>query len=480
MGNSSTIKGHENLSFSKRTRPDVNYVLRDKRHLSDKEFVYIIVDDTRYGIINYSPNGIAVEGDNKLRKEQQLFNVSLYIHGYHVRSLNLTKIRQHEIDDKTIIAFEVDGKPINFPQIDAAYHATSLVETHRNYIHSADDISPRLKAEVYEIKNWLEHLQWEIDQEELSLSLSGNRDAMDYETTFIPIIVNYLSNIIPSLYERIEKIINSLPEELYEKSHAFVLQNLNPIFHQAPFAERAFSKPLGYAGDYEMMNLIYRNENLGKTLFARSLHRFCIDTPAAQAVRNRANYLIEKLLNVYHSHSGEKPLNILSVACGPAKEWQFLTPQMDNAEKSVVIDLLDQDDNALSFTRGELDTINAHNQNPIQFNYINKAIKHIIARGLDEKEYDCIYSAGLFDYFSDNIARTTAEKLFKHLKPGGKLIIGNFDVGHDSQNIMDYIFHWPLIYRTKTDLLNLFDNIGSSTYIEAEELGINLFCIIEK
>ena len=52
-----------------------------------------------------------------------------------------------------------------------------------------------------------------------------------------------------------------------------------------PFAARCFHKPLGYAGDFEMMNMLYRNESLGDTLVGRSLSRVLLDSDAGQAVR---------------------------------------------------------------------------------------------------------------------------------------------------------------------------------------------------
>jgi hypothetical protein len=33
----------------------------------------------------------------------------------------------------------------------------------------------------------------------------------------------------------------------------------------SPLAARCFREPLGYAGDFEMMNMVYRNDSLGGT-----------------------------------------------------------------------------------------------------------------------------------------------------------------------------------------------------------------------
>src|SRR5215471_13316962 len=92
----------------------------------------------------------------------------------------------------------------------------------------------------------------------------------------------------------------------------------------SPVAARCFHKPLGYAGDFEMMNMIYRNESLGDTLFGRSLSRVLLDSDAGQAVRHRARYLAGKIKAAAARGGPGRPARILSVAAGPAMELQQL------------------------------------------------------------------------------------------------------------------------------------------------------------
>jgi extracellular factor (EF) 3-hydroxypalmitic acid methyl ester biosynthesis protein len=116
----------------------------------------------------------------------------------------------------------------------------------------------------------------------------------------------------------------------------------------------------------------------------------------------------------------------------------------------------------------------------VEFRFLHKAIKNIIVRGTEHKEYDLIYSAGLFDYLSDPVALMAAQQLFKSVRPGGKLVIGNFNVNNPTQVVMDYALDWELIYRSEEDLLELFKNVGGRLVVEREPLDINLFCVISK
>ena len=71
---------------------------------------------------------------------------------------------------------------------------------------------------------------------------------------------------------------------------SFTERQLHPLLLCCPFMYRIFAKPLGYAGDYEMMNMIVRNDNEGGSLFAKLLQAYILNQAPAIAVRNRVDY----------------------------------------------------------------------------------------------------------------------------------------------------------------------------------------------
>src|SRR5207237_10844509 len=82
---------------------------------------------------------------------------------------------------------------------------------------------------------------------------------------------------------------------------------------------RTNSKPRGYAGDSEVMRIIYENEFRGPSVFAQFMHKYPIELAAAQAVRNRRRLVGEWVRERVAKHTGPQPMRILSVACGPAE-----------------------------------------------------------------------------------------------------------------------------------------------------------------
>ena len=72
------------------------------------------------------------------------------------------------------------------------------------------------------------------------------------------------------------------------------------------------------------------------------------------------------------------------------------------------------------------------------------------------------------------------------LQPGGTLIVGNFNKNNprDLRFIMEYVYDWHLIYRSKEDMFDFARTIPEKNIKEMEilkeALGINYFLKIVK
>jgi hypothetical protein len=247
----------------------------------------------------------------------------------------------------------------------------------------------------------------------------------------------------------------------------------------SPVAARCFRKPLGYAGDFEMMNMVYRNESLGDTLFGRSLSRFLLDSDAGRAVRHRAPYLAAKIKAAVARGGPHRPARILSVAAGPAMELQqilWTDPALVRTGRAEIA-LLDQDADALRHAREQIGASAAQAGVEVTLECLNTSIRTVIAKGLNGS-YDLIYSAGLFDYLNDGTARAAGSRLVEALAPGGHAVIGNFGTANPTRPLMELILDWSLHHRSASDLHQLFGAIGTGITIEQEATGVNLFAVI--
>jgi len=94
-----------------------------------------------------------------------------------------------------------------------------------------------------------------------------------------------------------------------------------------------------------------------------------------------------------------------------------------------------------------------------------------------DKQYDLIWSAGLFDYSSDSVFVFMLRKLAAMLSPGGEIVIGNFSTKNPSRPHME-LFEWNLHHRSPPTLKALAEEAGfypERMTVEREESGANLF-----
>lgn len=249
------------------------------------------------------------------------------------------------------------------------------------------------------------------------------------------------------------------------------------VFDGSFLLARCFAKPLGYPGDYEMMNMIYAEDTDGTGLLGRGLGRYALDMPESRAVRNRVVYLLDKLEKAFAQASPHRPVRVLSVAAGPALEIQALLAAEPRMRDDMHLVLLDQDPRALRHARERIARVTDNGTN---ITFLCRDIRDLSTAGPDEAGFDLIYSAGLFDYFSDRTARAVAARLCEWLAPNGELVIGNFNLGGPSRALMELVLDWRLRYRTAADLTALYGTLGSDMTVEAEPTGTNLFAVIRR
>lgn len=227
----------------------------------------------------------------------------------------------------------------------------------------------------------------------------------------------------------------------------------------------AYQKPLGYAGDFKIIEKIY---NFDRSLLPHLVKwdDYFHSQKAPQAVRNRLSFFLDQLWKTKTDHpSGTQ---ILNVASGPGRDMYEALKVLGASD--LRIDCVEQDIHAIDFAKCLCQKF-LHN-----INFIHKNIFRFVTN----TTYHLIWSAGLFDYFNDNLFKRTIRKLSKSLKPNGRMVIGNFSPDNPSRGYME-LCNWKLIHRSKEHLLQLAKECGfhdRQIRVEQESEGINLFLII--
>ncbi len=275
----------------------------------------------------------------------------------------------------------------------------------------------------------------------------------------------------------------------------------------APYYFHSIFKPRGYAGDAEMMSIVYRNAYEGDSPFLKLMHKIGTESAPCIAIRNRKNLILNIL-------EGMTTGDVLSLAAGSAQEIYDYKGKGNDRLNFIALDhdmetLKDAKKrneelaygllNAFHLIAGQKEYFIPKKETLDHYKPIEnrKGVDKSLGLlkydtyNLEDQRFDFIYSAGLFDYiktYEDRSLGTVAltKILFDLLKPGGRLLIGNVSPKMPVGIIwyMECICDWYLIYRTKNEVLKFADSIPEneieSIEVIAEETGVNWFLDIKK
>ena len=283
----------------------------------------------------------------------------------------------------------------------------------------------------------------------------------------------------------LEVLVKNFNKEENENHGYYFRKQLWNTIKSSPFIARTNYKPRGYAGDSEMMSMIYANDYWGDSTFSKLLHKHPLDQPGAAAVRNRREYIAKKLSTLKQDRpglNGEK-LKILSVACGPACEIQDILLSAEDCGRFNFV-LLDQDRSALNEAAKLIDKTQGRFGTTISADFLNESVRTMLtSSNLKEKlgQFDFIYSMGLFDYLLPPVASRVLCRLFELLKPDGEMAIGNFHVSNPSRYYMEYWLDWVLYYRTEEEFKGLLSDIHSKEVnVTFDDSGVQMFLHAKK
>lgn len=368
-------------------------------------------------------------------------------------------------------------------------NAMSMASTLRQEILEERENFSKLPTEfiswVAETKHFLSDLKSRVDAMENSAHILSTPGLQAHIKAVEVVLAPFVIPVLTDLGKRLNHIVSPLKNTpVYKLAKSHFRKELHKFFRSAPFVERAWQKPLGYAGDYEMMNQIYRNEAEGNSLFSILIHKWGINEPSSCSVRARRTYFKERIKEYTRS---KIPVSIASIACGPAKEVIDIIEELPQSDLDLFhFHLIDQDKEALiNVKRSVLEASMKRDVKP-KISYIPLGVGQIVegdqvADALKDKKFDFIYSVGLFDYLKTPFAKLLLKDLLEWTKDNGHLVIGNFNHNNPSHAIGDFAGDWSLVLRSEQDMQELAEGLKfKSAQILKDDLGIEIFFDIRK
>ena len=258
-----------------------------------------------------------------------------------------------------------------------------------------------------------------------------------------------------------------------------LMTELLPYVLMTRVGERSYSKPRGYAGDYRTIEWIYQNEPSGYGELGALMDRAVLGLSCARAVRNRRG-LVTGQIERARGLRPDQSIEITSLACGPAREL-FDHYMSNGVSSNVQSHLVDIDEQALEFVGQWSSDLGLESK--IDRHHLNLVYLSMGRGELKIPPQDLVYSIGLIDYFSDEFVVRFLNFIHGLLRPGGRVVLGNFHTSNRSRAIMDHLFSWKLIHRDEEDMNRIFRaslfGRECSEFLY-EEQKINLFACCEK
>ena len=285
--------------------------------------------------------------------------------------------------------------------------------------------------------------------------------------------------------DTLAQVVAGYDKEEHERHGFYFRRQAWEFILGSEFLKRTNLKPRGYAGDSEMMHMLYENQHVGNYVFNKLLHKHPVQSAAAQAVRNR-RLLIPKVLRqalAQFPNLGPQGFRFISVACGPAAEMQDLFLVAEDFEKFHCT-LLDQDTQALDEARCGLARIEQARNIRVGARFINESVRTMLKTAdlsAQWGHFHFLYCMGLFDYLLPPVARAVLKKLYHLLEPGGTMVVGNYHVNNPTRIYMEYWMDWVLYYRTEEDFLEMSQDLaGAEKSVVFEETGSQMFLVVRK
>ncbi len=383
-----------------------------------------------------------------------------------------------------VLGIEVESGLLDLAAVYRKGGQKSFLERFVSAISIDNDIPDKeFKAWVADLRSFLIRTREFLDKEEAALAKEDKYSRAEAYRTYIEAAAPYVVQRMDQASRELQNLVQNYDERQHAISQRLFQDQAYSLLAHSPFLRRAAEKPLGYAGDYEMMNMLYRDHAEGNTLFGKILNIYFARVPAAQANINRISFLVDEMRNFADAQDSPK-LRLASVGCGPSREIHQLLHNNPEIAPRLNITLVDQEERAITYCERVLGPLALRVGTRVSF--VRESVRSLLGkRRLSSTlgRHDYICSAGLFDYLSDRGFSMLLKSLYDAVSPGGILQIGNVSSENPSRWIMEYYANWVLNHRSKDQLLSFATSLEptpKSVEVKSEGTELNLFLTIRR
>lgn len=225
---------------------------------------------------------------------------------------------------------------------------------------------------------------------------------------------------------------------------------------------RIFWQPRGYAGDFDLIDTLYKKINPNASERTSGWDNFIFSCECNGSIIRRKKMTSDLILDsVKQFEVAGKTCRIADVACGPCTAEHDAFTQLDNLgikPSRAQFDCFDGDPGAVLYAKNKL----AKTPWGKTIRYIEGNVLETFSKNKHPDGYHRIIAAGIFDYFPPEYFSFILAELYKSLTPRGLLVVGNFGDRSPDRYALT-VGNWMLHFRSKSEIENLAKNAGLSS-----------------
>jgi SAM-dependent methyltransferase len=250
--------------------------------------------------------------------------------------------------------------------------------------------------------------------------------------------------------------ISSLDKKSYSNYQKYYQSVLGGPLLKAEINNYILRKPLGYPGDYVMMNYIYdyHDRYLGKASLEMLVNHYTTNIPISNSNIKRKDYFKTKIRDLIEQKGR---LSVVSVGCGSARELTELIEE-GQLTKPIKFFCVDFEPRALKFIKNKIEQIDHEHTESLQINYLQYDIRKLVKEKQllqDIGQHDFVYVSGLLDYLGPHLAKRVVSMLMDLVKSGGEFIGVNAGLSNDYfRAYYEFLGEWRFFHRSENEVLS--------------------------
>lgn len=243
---------------------------------------------------------------------------------------------------------------------------------------------------------------------------------------------------------------------------------------RSPLLHRCYYKPMGYPGDYQIMNAFYEHRAKGDDAYTRLLD--VLGLIAGKPVAARMRKLTEEIEKLIANRADQEHFHVMSIGSGPAEELnRYFSRCGGKTPKGFSITLVDPEAEALEYAISNIYGAIRHGVSSVMVSGMHTSFTEMLRpkstfRHLPPQDF--IYSAGLTDYLNTKLTRALVRKLYDHVKPGGTVLIGNINDAPDGMYwSAEHALDWTMYFRSKEEMEEIAEGMPGEVNLSLDESG---------